>query len=213
MNARETILADVRAALRSARIPNEPLPPPLLVPLESAAPLIWRERFMAELRLLGVVVFDESSEAAVADRVLESIGARRLLAWPDAALPPAVAHAVATLPLGQRLDLAAPRSTLATAEVGLTGVDAAVAETGSLLLVASRDHPRTPSLLPPLHVAVVRGSEIAPTFRVALERWRGAIPTASALHLITGPSRTADIELQLTLGVHGPGALIVVLGP
>ncbi|MBL8843150.1 MAG: LUD domain-containing protein [Planctomycetes bacterium] len=213
MNAREEILGRVRAALRTARIPAEPPPPPPSSPLESAPSHEWRARFAAELRALGVALHEEASDAAVAERVVALIGTRRLLAWPDATLPPAVAARLAQLPAGQRLDLAAPRAALATAEVGLTAVDAAIAETGSLLLIAAHDRPRTPSLLPPLHVAIVRGSDLVPTLRAALAKLRHALPSAAALHRITGPSRTADIELQLTLGVHGPGALAVVLGP
>jgi L-lactate utilization protein LutC len=59
----------------------------------------------------------------------------------------------------------------------------------------------------------VRRADLVPNLRSALARVRGAIPSASAIHLVTGPSRSADIELQLTLGVHGPGELVVVLGP
>lgn len=215
-SARDEILLNVRAALRTARIPADDSTTPASAPrspLESQPPVAWRARFLAELALLGVTVHEAPDEIAVADRVVTLIGTRRLLAWPDPALPAAVAARLSLLPAGQRLAAAAPRSELATAEIGLTTVDAAVAETGSLLLVSSADHPRTASMLPPLHVAIVRGRDLLPTFRAALERLRDRIPLASALHLITGPSRTADIELQLTLGVHGPGALVVVLGP
>ena len=218
-SARDEILANVRAALRTARIPADTSTTPASAPrspLESQPPAAWRARFLAELELLGVTVHEELDEIAVADRVVTLVGTRRLLAWPDAALPPAVAARLAELPAAQRLAAgaaAAPIAQLATAEIGLTTVDAAVAETGSLLLASSPDHPRTASMLPPLHVAIVRAHDLLPTFRAALARLRDRIPSASALHLITGPSRTADIELQLTLGVHGPGALVVVLGP
>lgn len=210
-SARDEILANVRAALRTARIPDEPAPPPLARAFESQPPAAWRARFLAELQKLGVGVHEEPDDAAVAARVVSLVGAHRLLAWRDAALPAAVAAALRALPDGQRVDDRAPRAELAAAEVGLTAVDAAIAETGSLVLVSAPERPRTASLLPPLHVALVRAGQIAPTFRVALARLRDRFAASSALHLITGPSRTADIELQLTLGVHGPGVLEVVL--
>lgn len=212
-SARDEILGNVRTALRTARIPDEPVPPPLERAFESQPPSAWRARFIAELAKLGVTLHEEPDDTAIAARVRSIVGARRLLAWRDPALPAAVAAALRALPDGQRVDDRAPRAELAAAEVGLTAVDAVIAETGSLALVSAPDRPRTASLLPPLHVAIVRAGQIAPTFRVALARLRERFDRASALHLITGPSRTADIELQLTLGVHGPGALEVVLGP
>ncbi|MBM4016325.1 MAG: lactate utilization protein C, partial [Planctomycetes bacterium] len=107
----------------------------------------------------------------------------------------------------------APVAVLATAEVGLTGCDAAVAETGSLLLASTPERPRTASMLPHCHIAVVGTADLHATLHGALAAVRAVHPRASALHQITGPSRSADIELQLTLGVHGPGELIVVLSP
>jgi len=213
VEAREEILGRVRAALRTARLPARPASlSPIPSSLEAAPPETWRARFVAELRALEVAVHEEATPEAVRARVRTLVAGRRVRSWASAALPydlgATLAEASASL-----LDGAAERGALAAAEVGVTGVDAAIAETGSLALIAAPDRPRTASLLPPKHVAVVRRADLVPNLRSALARLRSAIPAASALHLVTGPSRSADIELQLTLGVHGPGELVVVLGP
>jgi L-lactate dehydrogenase complex protein LldG len=174
---------------------------------------VLRARFVAELDGLGVSVHDEPTADAAAGRVLALVGPRRLLAWEDAALPPSLAAALARLPPGQRIAPCAPLAEQASAEVGLTACDAAIAETGSLLLASAPGRPRTASMLPACHIAVVRDGDLHATLHGALAAVRAAHPHASGLHQITGPSRTADIELKLTLGVHGPGQVIVVLSP
>lgn len=209
MDAREEILGRVRAALRTGRIPGATSPPAPAFSLEKSTPDEWLDRFVTELRALNVAVHVEASEAAVRARVRSLIVGKRVRAWSRAALP----HRIGDDLPKEALAGAAERRAIAAAEVGVTGVDAAIAETGSLVLVSSADHPRSASLVTPHHVAVVRRGEIVPTLGAALARISASIPAASAIHVITGPSRTADIELQLTLGVHGPGALAVVVGP
>jgi len=92
----------------------------------------------------------------------------------------------------------------------VTGADLAIAETGTLALISGRGRPRSTSLLPEYHVAVFDRRVLVETVEqagVVLEAWH-ADPAGSmsggAITFITGPSRTADIELTLTRGVHGP---------
>jgi L-lactate dehydrogenase complex protein LldG len=102
------------------------------------------------------------------------------------------------------------RAVAARADLGLTGVDLAIAETGTLVLVSGAGRPRSTSLLPPCHIAVFDRTALVESLRqvgVFLEAWHGdGRPPAAggAINFITGPSRTADIELTLTRGVHGP---------
>ena len=100
---------------------------------------------------------------------------------------------------------------VAACDVGFTGARAAVALTGSIVVDSARAGGRTASLLPPLHVAFVRADAVVPT---PGDLWRTlGSDLPSNLVQITGPSRSADIELIITLGVHGPKALWVgVLG-
>ncbi|HYX27879.1 MAG TPA: lactate utilization protein [Pyrinomonadaceae bacterium] len=96
-------------------------------------------------------------------------------------------------------------------DVGITTAQAAIAETGTLVLEAEKERHRFVSLLPPIHIAVVRSSDLCWTIGDALERLRQRDQLSRAITFITGPSRTADIELTLTVGVHGPRELFVIV--
>jgi L-lactate utilization protein LutC len=102
------------------------------------------------------------------------------------------------------------RDRLPDARLGITGSRLAVAETGSLALAAGPGSPRGVSLLPPVHLCLVAVADIVATFAEAVNGI-GAGPFPSALTWIGGPSRTGDLEMIQTLGVHGPGAVEVVL--
>jgi L-lactate dehydrogenase complex protein LldF len=90
-------------------------------------------------------------------------------------------------------------------KAGITGAAAAVAETGTLVVPSGRGRPLAASLLPEIHIAVIRSSQILATLEQALRT--EAVRGASSVALVSGPSRTADIEMTLTIGVHGPGEL------
>lgn len=104
-------------------------------------------------------------------------------------------------------------SDAAHADFGLSDVVCAVAETGTLVLTSAARHSRLATLLPPRYLAIVRAEQIVPNFLAAVElmkqKWGNAWP--AAVTLVTGPSRTADIELSLTIGVHGPGQVVVLV--
>ena len=100
----------------------------------------------------------------------------------------------------------------------LFGIDAAVtstvggiAETGALILWPDEKEPRLMSLVPPIHIAILQADKIHTTFSEAMqaEDWAQNMPTNVVL--ISGPSKTADIELTLAFGVHGPKELIVLI--
>lgn len=97
-------------------------------------------------------------------------------------------------------------------QVGLTGAFAAVAETGSLVLLSEPASPTTLNFLPDVHIAILRCERIVPYIEdvwALLRTERGAPPRA--VNFITGPSRTADIEQTIQLGAHGPRRVHVVL--
>ncbi len=104
------------------------------------------------------------------------------------------------------------RERLPDAAVGVTGATVAVVEQGVVGLASGPGSPRGASLLPPAHVCVVRAGDIVATFAEAIELV-AARPLPSALSWIGGPSRTGDLGMTLTLGVHGPGAVDVVVAP
>jgi L-lactate dehydrogenase complex protein LldG len=90
---------------------------------------------------------------------------------------------------------------------GLTGASAALAETGSLLLCGGSECSLTASLLPELHIAIIHEEDILDSLPQVLNLEE--VRDASVAVIITGPSRTADIEMTLTIGVHGPGEVYV----
>jgi L-lactate dehydrogenase complex protein LldG len=103
------------------------------------------------------------------------------------------------------------RDLCAAADIGITSADYALADTGTLVLLSRPGEARLISLLPPTHIAVLPCSRIL----TGLDELFSVLPdpagVASSMVLITGPSRTADIEQILVRGVHGPGQLMVVL--
>jgi L-lactate dehydrogenase complex protein LldG len=96
-------------------------------------------------------------------------------------------------------------------DVGISTVQAAIAETGTLVLDSTRERHRLVSLVPPVHVAIVRASQIYRTLGEVLTLIRKDKEISPAVTFITGPSRTADIELTLAIGVHGPQELYVIV--
>jgi L-lactate dehydrogenase complex protein LldG len=96
-------------------------------------------------------------------------------------------------------------------EVGITNAQAAIAETGTLVLDSSRERNRLVSVVPPVHIAIVAASRIYATLADVLVMLQSGKELSPAIIFITGPSRTADIELTLTIGVHGPKELYVII--
>jgi L-lactate utilization protein LutC len=101
-------------------------------------------------------------------------------------------------------------SRLADASVGITSASVAVAATGTVVVVSGPGAPRATSLLPPVHVCVLRTVDVVAEFADAVDRF-GTTPLPSALIWVGGPSRTADLEMHQTLGVHGPKVVELVL--
>ena len=96
-------------------------------------------------------------------------------------------------------------------DVGISTVQAAIAETGTLVLDSTRERHRLVSLVPPVHIAIVRASQIYRSLGEVLALIRKDQEISPAVTFITGPSRTADIELTLAIGVHGPQELYVIV--
>jgi len=209
VTAREAILGALRAG--RARVPPE-LPP--LVPLRDLPVAERVARFAAVATRVGGVV-EQSPDIAAALRrageLLVAAGARSVAtsdALALAALPANLASGVRVVPHD------APRAELLAADAGVTMAQWGIAETGTLVLVAASEQHRLASLLPPLHVALLPVERLLGGFDEALAVLRGPTggpPAARTITFVTGPSRTADIELELVVGVHGPKALHVLL--
>jgi L-lactate dehydrogenase complex protein LldG len=96
-------------------------------------------------------------------------------------------------------------------DAGITSVRAGVAETGAVVLWPTPNEPRLMSLVPPVHVAVLDADTIYNSLAemMAVEKWADGMPTNALL--ISGPSKTADIEFTLVFGVHGPKELVLLI--
>lgn len=110
----------------------------------------------------------------------------------------------------------AQREVMVRADVVLSGADYAIAETGTLAMLAGPHNPRVATLLPPIHIAVLDPARLLPSMphlvaRFKADHVRDGRPDISGLTFISGPSRTGDIEQTLSVGVHGPGEVTVIL--
>jgi L-lactate dehydrogenase complex protein LldG len=208
MSSRESILKTLKAArppfvdvppVAARRDMNPHVDPPLLA------------RFVGEAHKLSCEVTIHADAEAALDHLLALLGEdRRVLSWDPALIPlPGLQDALARA----GIEVAPPDD--AAVRVGMTGADGALAATGSVILDSGPGKPRTVSLLPDVHVVVLAANQIAPN----LEAWTAArraqgledFRKSSSVLIISGPSRTADIAMQLVLGAHGPAALHVLI--
>jgi L-lactate dehydrogenase complex protein LldF len=177
--------------------------------------------FETQLKELGGEIIRCSEDDAV-DRIvgeLYVLGASSVLAWGQvepilfALLQRLEEEFQVILP---ELPKKGSRSAVLTeydrAEVGITGSLAAFADTGTVVLSTSSRRSLLPSLLPAVHLVIVRAKDIYPNMEAWLEAGGNHyVANSSNVVLISGPSRTADIEMSLTIGVHGPGQVIAVV--
>jgi L-lactate dehydrogenase complex protein LldG len=200
-----------QAAAYPAPHPRGPFVPTELGPLE---------QFEAELSALHAYVHLCDGPEAALDKVhelLEGADVRQVLTWALDELPlPDIGAVLASMGIEQVdhevLDTADRGAQLAKLEpvpVSISGVDAAIAESGSMVVVSGPGRGRLASLLPPMHIALLPAERVVRTLPEAFDLLRerfgeGLFGERSNVTVITGPSRTADIELSLTLGVHGP---------
>jgi L-lactate dehydrogenase complex protein LldG len=226
MSARHHILRRLRAA--RPPFPDAPPRPAVYLPVtavEDASPEALLQRFTAEAeRLLAqvhTVSGDDAACAAILD-LLRTHSAQQVMAWdfahiPLAGLAAALANAgIAVIHPDITGEFGAETlASLRDVPVGLTGVDAAAAATGTLIVSTAPGKGRLPTILPPAHIAVVRLAQIKPNLETWLADQRAAggarLRQTGNVCFISGPSRTGDIEMTLVMGVHGPGTLHVVV--
>ncbi len=190
------------------------------------------ERFKTEFEKVGgefyrVAVMEDvpaligriAAQRPIAEMKRNGYPATRVVAWDAAALgadltPGLTAEGleVVVAAAGHEDEEARMKHRIAAAEaqIGVTGADFALAETGTLILLSGRGRPRSTSLLPDYHVAVFGKGALVESLEevgVILESLHvdpALTMSGAMINFITGPSRTADIELTLTRGVHGP---------
>ena len=213
MSSRDRILGKLRQPLAE----GQPFPAvgPLdvyqpMVPPGEATPAALRARFVREAQQAACVLHEVQTPPEAIAAILKVIGEDAAISAWDPALIPVPG-------LEQALDEARIRRVGqdASVRVGLTGVEAALAATGSIIVASGNGRWRTASLLPPVHIAVLTADQILPDLESWLEGQKAAGLEQKRRHsniaIITGPSRTADIAMQLVMGMHGPRELQLVL--
>jgi L-lactate dehydrogenase complex protein LldG len=208
--ARDEILNTVRAALkRDASAPVPEMPPSARVAPRTAGDVNSEmDMLLAEIGKLGGVtrrIKDTPDLKTAFEELVKTEDVKKATLWQTHELKDlCVVEILASLGV-EIVSAHADNRQVAECDLGVTGVDAALPETGTLLLRSSAERTRTVSLVPRVHLALVRSSAL----RADLHQAFAEVKHDNYFVFVTGPSRTADIELTLTIGVHGPKALYV----
>lgn len=214
---RDDFLSRVRSAVARASLPEGPSGDPgLLVPELPEVDLV--ARFSEALEMVDGTVHRGGDPGEVVEGIMAACRAPAFISWDAEYLPVPglVEHLVArgfervagVVPAATRQEHQRRYGDLL---VGITGAEAGLAETGSIVLRSGPGRPRMASLIPLVHVALLPTDRIVRSLAHWADRNAGSAAEAANLVVVTGPSRTGDIETTLNLGVHGPGELHVVL--
>jgi L-lactate dehydrogenase complex protein LldG len=208
--AREAVLDKVRKALgRRAGEAPAPLPAArILVPRDE--PEGRAATLLANVEALAGKTHLAADAADAARYVASVVGGRDAVASNAPFLAECGIAALAGVRSGVT-DRAELRALCSSSAVGITSADYALADTGTLVMLSSASEARMISLLPPVHIAVVPRARILSGLHELLFLLPLPAEQTSSMVLITGPSRTADIEQILVRGVHGPGEIHVVV--
>lgn len=213
---RDTFLSRVGQASLTSVLPD---PPVVHAELPEMEPVDLVAMMRVNAQKVNAVVHTPVSRHG-APRAVAAIAAGHdassFLAWDDLPVP-GVASALTAAGLervGHQVpagDRTAHNAGYLHVDVGVTGALAGLAESGSLVLSHGPGRPRMASLIPEIHIALLDVGRIART----LAHWAHEYPSSAVettnLVLVTGPSRTGDIEMELNLGVHGPRTVHIVM--
>jgi L-lactate utilization protein LutC len=190
-SARESILGSIRSHLAaSAPFDEDPVNPvhPVILSKPDSTPRALPELFKESVESVAGHCIITTDVTDCLKQILTDLKAQRIAHSDN----PPDAHDIFGFDVG-----------VSTAQVG-------IAETGTLILDSTYERHRLVSLVPPVHIAIINASAIVPTLGDALTLLQKQ-EISPAITFITGPSRTADIELTLTIGVHGPQELYVIV--
>lgn len=208
-SSREIILNKLHKAnpKSSVSAPDNYLP---MVPLVSNIQSEIEEQFVAQAIKMGCQVHQPASQTALEQILMDLIGIEtRVQHWDQGEhFPESISNFLST-----HWESATPYDS--DVSVGITGADAGLAATGSLVLKTGAGKSRLASLLPERHIAILSKSNILPDIESwliqerdqGIEKFRGL----ASVMIVTGPSRTADIEMRLVMGMHGPRSLDIIL--
>jgi L-lactate dehydrogenase complex protein LldG len=214
MTARKQILGEVRKALgrtpgQAPRFDAAPLPAPTLrIPPSDRNLRV--DLFIQKFENLGGKSFRVRNAPAVVPAIAELLAQKSAVASNSPFLRKCGITGLVQVHAGftDREEL---KEACAAADIGITSADHALAATGSFVMLSSPNEARLVSLLPPAHIAIFPRSRILANLDELLSMLPRPADHTSSMVLITGPSRTADIEQILVRGVHGPGEIYAVI--
>ncbi len=187
MSGRKEILARIRGALYRTEGDFVPAPPTVRL-----APIVEFDRvrrFTEALTALGGSVIEVANPAEAQQKLDSMLAGKTFVTSKDEF----------------------SRETCSSAEFGVSSVAYALADTGTLVFLTESGEARLISLLPPRHIAMIERDRILSSLDELFSVVPKPAANSSAMVLITGPSRTADIEMRLVRGVHGPGEITVIV--
>jgi L-lactate dehydrogenase complex protein LldG len=228
--ARESILKSIRDHLAASRA-HDPVHgeikdemnrlhhsrPNVTLTLNGDGDLSLVEQFRNSLNSVDgncIVADDEAGVVESMKQIIENLRGTplhpRRIAVSDSALVQRLAKQLE--PEVEEIAITPDAASLFAYDLGISSAQVAIAETGTLVLKSTDERHRLVSLLPPVHIALVEARKICRTLGEALQLLRpDGAELSPAITFVTGPSRTADIELTLAIGVHGPQKLFVII--
>jgi L-lactate dehydrogenase complex protein LldG len=215
-SARDDILKKLRDATATSKPFTRDTTPAMIPATKLAGDEDLAARFTAEVERVKGVVHPAGSEADALRILRELLAAKqvkRATMWDQEHIDlPGIEPALSEMNITR---IQSSNEDVATADAGITGCDWAIAATGTLVLSSGGGKPRMASLLPPVHIAIVPTRKLVPRLEDYIAAQRagrlGVFRRSSAITLITGCSRTSDIEMHPVFGVHGPLELHVIL--
>jgi len=214
--SRERIFARLAAGSRQASAPI-PQPDPMPVETYSRTEKIEKLKTLMEAMRTEVHVTDAQNWIHKLEEILQTRELKSLVYPPQTTLGDTLeshwGNDRSDLPqlIPYEKEIEGFKDRLFTIDAGITTTAGAIADPGALILWPSKKEPRLVSLVPSIHIAVLEADKIFSSFLEAMqkEKWSTKMPTN--IVLISGPSKTADIEMTLAFGVHGPRELIVLI--
>jgi L-lactate dehydrogenase complex protein LldG len=215
--SRNRIFSRLHAATRQTKTAVPPPPPGLPVKTYSPREKVERLKTLMEAMRTEVHVTGTDNWIDKVGDVLKQREVKSLLYAPRTeigkALENQLENAAGDLPqlVPYEKDIEQLKERVFNVDAGITAAAGALAETGALILWPSQKEPRLMSIVPPIHIAVLKADRIFNDLSEAMqkENWPERMPTNVVL--VSGPSKTADIEMTLAFGVHGPRELIVLI--
>jgi len=214
--SRQRIFSRLQAASRQ---PRAPVSQPLELPIKTYSQKDKIEKLISLMEAMRTEVHLSSAQnwANTVKDILKKRELKSLLYAPRTVVGETLAHHWGNddvdLPqlIPYEMEIEQLKEKVFTVEAGITATAGAIAETGALILWPTEKEPRLMSIVPPLHIAVLQADKIHNSLSEVIqkENWPAKMPTN--LVLVSGPSKTADIEMTLAFGVHGPKELIVLI--